>query len=189
MKLESDRIRIREYKESDIGSLHLLLTNKKVMTYMPEIKSNSLDDSYRTLYDAILESKLIHRNKYFFAIEDKAADIYIGEIGYTTLLESIDGKVVNLGYFILPQHWGKGYVTEAVRMIIDYMFETQNIIKICAGCVADNVASIQVMEKAGMVQESHLVKHMVLEGNLHDRYDYRILKDEWLVRVSKSANC
>ncbi|GAU75640.1 GNAT family N-acetyltransferase [Fusibacter sp. 3D3] len=183
MNLESDRIRIREYKESDIGSLHLLLTNKKVMTYMPEIRSNALDDSYKTLYDAIMESKLIHRNKFFFAIEDKDTKAYIGEIGYTILLDAIEGKVVNLGYFILPQFWGKGYVTETVKILIDYMFETQNIIKICAGCVADNIGSIQVMEKAGMVQESHLVKHMMIEGQLHDRYDYRILKEEWLVRV------
>ncbi|MBF4694493.1 GNAT family N-acetyltransferase [Fusibacter ferrireducens] len=186
MKLENERIRIREYRESDFRSLHLLLTNNKVMTYMPEIRSNSLDDSYKTLYDAILESKLIHRQKYFFALEEKATNTYIGEIGYTILLEAIEGNVVNLGYFILPQYWGMGYVTEAVKMIIDYMFETQNIVKICAGCVADNRASIRVMEKAGMVQESHLVKHMILEGNLHDRYDYRITKDEWQVRVSKS---
>ena len=185
MRLESDRIRIREYKESDIGSLHSLLTNNKVMTYMPEIRSNSLDDSYKTLYDAILESKMIHRSKYFFAIEEKETSTYMGEIGYTTLLESVDGNVVNLGYFILPQCWGNGYVTEAVKLIIDYMFETQNIIKICAGCVADNIASVQVMKKAGMVQESHLVKHMMLDGKLHDRYDYRILKEEWMKSVNR----
>ncbi len=61
----------------------------------------------------------------------------------------MDGQAVEVGYALLPQHWGRGYATEALtqamRQLFDRGFET-----VKAAAFEQNPASLRVMEKAGM---------------------------------------
>lgn len=179
VKIETERLIIRDYAGDDIEAFHKLFTNDAVMALMPEIKSSSLDESYKYLYEAIVESRYEDRRKYFFAITLKETGVYIGEIGFSTLIDCDEGKVVNLGYFIFPEYWSQGFVTEAVRATLSYAFQSANVIKVESGCLKANTGSIRVMEKVGMTREAELLKHMYYNGELHDRLDYRMLKEEW----------
>jgi [ribosomal protein S5]-alanine N-acetyltransferase len=179
INIETDRLIIRDHIEEDIESVHNLLSDEKAMHYLPDIKTNTLDESKQNLYEAIKESHLESRTKYFFAIIERTTDKYIGEIGYTVIIDSSEGKVVNLGYFILPMYWGKGFVTETAKAVADYAFNSGNVIKIETGCVKENVGSEWVMKKVGMIKEAELVKHVLLHSKLHDRVEYRLLKEEW----------
>ncbi|MGI9366406.1 MAG: GNAT family N-acetyltransferase [Rhizobiaceae bacterium] len=96
---------------------------------------------------------------------------------------------VEIGWQFDPAHWGKGYATEAARALIDYGFSQCWLNQIFAFAVADNLASIAVMQRAGMkaveggefdhpqVPESHpqLKKHVL----------YDITKDRWLAGASR----
>jgi len=177
--IESDRLIIRDHIEEDLNSMHKLLSNEKAMLYLPDIKTNTLDESKNNLYEAIKESKLENRRKYFFAIILKDTKEYVGEIGYMVTLESTDGKVVNLGYFISPNYWGKGIVTEAAKAVINHAFSQRDIIKIETGCIKENLGSEKVMKKVGMVKEGEFKKHVLLNSELRDRVEYRLLRDEW----------
>ncbi len=179
VRIETQRLIIRDYCGEDIEGFHELFTNDEVMWLMPEIKTSSLDESRKFLYEAIVESKYDDRRKFFFAITLKGTDQFIGEIGFSTLIDCDEGRLVNLGYFIQPECWGKGLVTEAVRAIMAYAFQSLDVIKIESGCLKANVGSIRVMEKVGMIQEAEYVKHMYYNGELHDRLDFRMLKEEW----------
>jgi [ribosomal protein S5]-alanine N-acetyltransferase len=179
INIETNRLIIRDHLEKDLDSLHNLLSHEKAMHYLPDIKTNTLDGSKQNLYEAIKEAHLESRTKYFFAIIEKATDKYIGEIGYTVTINSSYGKVVNLGYFILPMYWGKGFVTEAAKAVIANAFNRGNVIKIETGCVKENIGSERVMKKVGMIKEAELVKHALLHSKLHDRVEYRLLKEEW----------
>ncbi|WP_238881500.1 GNAT family N-acetyltransferase [Clostridium sp. YIM B02551] len=179
IKLETERLIIRDHIEEDINSLHSLISNDEAMYYLPEIRTNTLDKSKENLYEAIKESKMEKRTKFFFGIIIKATNEYIGEIGYTVIIDSAEGKVVNLGYFILPKFWGKGFVTEAAREVINYAFSQEDIIKIETGCVTENVGSEKVMKKLGMIKEGESKQHVLLNSQLLDRVEYRLLKKEW----------
>lgn len=179
VKIETERLVIRDYEPDDIAAFHDLFTNDDVMLLMPEIKTSSLDESKKYLYEAIVESQYENRRKFFFAITLKDTESYIGEIGFSTLIDCAEGKVVNLGYFIFPEYWGKGIVTEAVRATIDYAFSAADVIKVEAGCLKVNAGSVRVMEKVGMTKEAEFIKHMYYNGELHDRLDYRMLKEDW----------
>lgn len=179
VKIETERLVIRDYEPDDIAAFHELFTNDAVMLLMPEIKSSSLDESKKYLYEAIVESHYENRRKFFFAITLKDSGAYIGEIGFSTLIDCAEGRVVNLGYFIFPEYWGQGLVTEAVRATMAYGFRSADVIKIESGCLKANGGSIRVMEKVGMTKEAEFIKHMYYNGELHDRLDYRMLKEEW----------
>lgn len=179
VNLITERLIIRDYQAEDVEAFHELFTNDDVMLMMPEIKTSSLDESKKYLYEAIVESQYENRRKFFFAITLKESGHYIGEIGFSTLIDCDEGRVVNLGYFIMPEYWNKGLVTEAVQAVMAYGFESADVIKFESGCLKANTGSIRVMEKVGMVREAERIKHMYFNDQLHDRLDYRMLKEEW----------
>lgn len=177
--LETERLIIRDYDENDLDEVHKLFTDEDVMYYMPDIKTNSIFESKKTLFQSIMESKIPNRKKYFFAIIMKDTGQYIGEIGFSVLFQCEEGKVVNLGYFIFMDFWGQGIVTEAAKAVINYAFNEIDVIKIESGCHKENAGSEMVMIKLGMIKEADFLKHILFNGKLHTRVDYRLLKEEW----------
>ena len=179
IRLETDRLIIRDHTEDDIVDLHKVLSDSNVMYYLQDLKTNNIEESKSNLRVSINESKSDSREKYFFAITDKKTDEYIGEIGVTKLFNSKFGDKFEMGYFILEKYWGKGIVTESSGALLDYCFNELNAMKIIAGCNKDNVESEKIMKKLGMVKEAEFINHLVLHGKLCDRVEYRMLKEEW----------
>ena len=58
---------------------------------------------------------------------------------------------MNVGYWLGKQHWGHGYMTEALRALVNHVFALSGADAIYSGAFADNRASLRVQEKAGFV--------------------------------------
>lgn len=181
IKLETDRLIIRDNIKTDLNDLYELTSDAQAMRFMKSTKIETIREAKRNLKISIRESKRKDRVKYYFAIIDKSTAEYVGAIGY--VVEAKDGnsgKVVELGYFIKKQFWNKGYVTEAGQAVMRYAFEEDNVEKIEASCLEENRASERIMMKLGLTQEGLLKKHQLHEGRLKNRLLYGIVKDEWL---------
>jgi len=61
-------------------------------------------------------------------------------------------------------HWGKGYGTEAVKLVRDYAFNKLNLHKLTANAYAANKASLRVLEKAGFTVEGTHTNQFLLDG-------------------------
>ena len=107
---------------------------------------------------------------------------YIGEIGFTKIAESVEGYVVDLGYFMSEKYWNKGIMTEAVKALAKYAFTILNVAKIESSCYEENRASEMVMKNVGMIKEGHIRKHSEHNGQLKDRVVYGLLKSEWKMK-------
>ena len=87
---------------------------------------------------------------------------------------------IDLYYGLAPAHWGKGYMTEAVRAAIDAAFTSHpNVNRIQADANPENPASLRVMEKAGMTPEGVLRQYVVMHGVTTDQVMCSILRREW----------
>ena len=76
--------------------------------------------------------------------------IYLGETVIGMLNDcGISGKKIELGYFIAPEHWNRGYASEALGAAVDELF-SMGFETVVAGYFAENPASRRVMEKCGM---------------------------------------
>jgi RimJ/RimL family protein N-acetyltransferase len=75
--------------------------------------------------------------------------------------------------------WGKGYATEAVRLMTRFAFDELNLEKLCGEAIADNVGSIRAMEKAGYAQYGRARKHFYQNGHWSDTWFGEILREEW----------
>ena len=69
------------------------------------------------------------------------------------------------GYALGRAHWGKGYMTEALRYLVDWALAQPEIFRAWAFCDAENPASARVMEKAGMTREG-ILRHWHIAPNI-----------------------
>lgn len=95
----------------------------------------------------------------------------------------IDARIhppeVEIGYGLARVHWGKGYMPEAVRALIDWAFQQPSIYRVCATTDVENIASQRVLEKVGMSREGTLHKYIVhpnISDIPRDSYLYAIVK-------------
>jgi len=179
VKLFTERLIIRDLTIDDLENHHKLISDNNVMRYLQDIKTNSIEKSKENLLMAIDNIKSESRELYFFLIENKFTNEFIGEIGYTVMKNTSYGKLVNLGYFIKEICWNKGYITEAIKHVIEFAFEENNVYRISTGCIKENISSEKVMQKNGLIKEAEYKEYILHEGKLKDRVEYRLLKNEW----------
>jgi RimJ/RimL family protein N-acetyltransferase len=89
------------------------------------------------------------------------------------------GSTVGIGYVIGRAYWGRGYVPEAVRVIVDWALKQASIYRVCADCDVENTASVRVMEKVGMQREGVLRRYIIhpnISDEPRDCYLYAIVK-------------
>ncbi len=179
IRLYTDRLLIRDHTESDLATHHELLSDRKVMRFMQDIQTDSIEESELNLKMAIDQTECSDRKYYFFRIEDKFTNEHIGEIGYTVLDFTPVGKIVEVGYFIRDKYWGMGYTKEAFEEVIRFAFEENDVCRILCGCLKENTASEKVMQKCGMIKEAEFKECQWHDGKLKDRVAYRLLRSEW----------
>lgn len=172
--METERLIIRDQKETDLNDMHRLWSDKGTMYYLDDILSHSIEETTQQLKYGILNS-----DGHYFCICDKATGDFLGNIGYTITDITPFGKIVHMGYLLLPEYHKKGYMPEAVRKVIEFAFTKDDCIRITTGCYKDNVASRKVMEKVGFRKEGERIKAQYHDGVMKDRLDYAINKDEF----------
>jgi ribosomal-protein-alanine N-acetyltransferase len=74
-----------------------------------------------------------------------------------------------IGYVLRRSAWGRGYATEATRLLLRLGFGPLGLHKIAATCDPENLASARVLTKVGMIQEGHLRDHLLIRGTWRDR--------------------
>ena len=110
-----------------------------------------------------------------FIIEKKDGT-KIGMAGYLTVQPY---RVVEIGYWSLPKEKGRGYGTEAVHIMIDYLFLSRNIERVQATTHIENRASQRVLEKVGFTREGTIRRLYFIKGQWKDALLYSILREEW----------
>jgi RimJ/RimL family protein N-acetyltransferase len=85
-------------------------------------------------------------------LRERASGAFVGEVGLQRT--EVEGEpVVEIGWTLLPAHWGRGYATEAARAALAYGFETAGLDEVVSFTLPHNLASRRVMEKLGMTYD------------------------------------
>lgn len=179
MRLETRRLILRDYEESDKTAYFKLKSDSKTMYYLQDIQLFSQEESDTEFANILEDQKSTDRKFYFLHMELKNSHEQIGSVGYTVNANTPVGKLVGAGYFIFPQFWNQGYVTEAFQKVIEYAFLENNVYRISTGCLSENVGSERVMQKCGLIKEAEHVDWEWHDGKMKTRLEYRLLKNEW----------
>jgi len=89
------------------------------------------------------------------------------------------GKQLEIGYSPVPSERGEGYCTEAIQLMVDFLFLSMETRRIRATTDTRKLVSQKVLEKTGFKKEGTLRKCIFIRGELRDAYLYSILREEW----------
>ena len=98
----------------------------------------------------------------------------VGSIG-AFRQQNIHCRTAELGYYLTEEYWGKGVMTEAVRMLCEKVFAETDIIRIFAEPFAYNTGSRRVLEKAGFQFEGIMKCNAVKNGQILDMALYGLV--------------
>lgn len=102
-------------------------------------------------------------------IVHKADRVLIGDIGFKGGPDA--AGAIEIGYSIIPEYRGHGYMTEMAKSLIDWAFQQPEINLVTAECLDDNIGSIKVLEKLGMrrvAHEGNMLKWELRRNNNHE---------------------
>lgn len=100
-------------------------------------------------------------------------------VGEVTAMH-LDWTRPELAYWLLPEHHGEGYMTEAASLFLDYFFETFEKRGVTARTLSTNDASIGLLETLGFTREGRLREHRFVRGEYVDAFLYGLLREEWV---------
>lgn len=180
IQLTTARLLIRDHVQEDLQTHHELVSDGEIMWFLQDIMTHNLEESRENLQQAMDQINHPQRKFVFLRIENRLTKEHIGEIGYTVTDITPLGKLVGVGYFIRKEHWGCGYTSEALRELLRFAFQEDNVYRVSSGCLKENQASERVMQKCGLIKEADFVEYEWHDGKLKDRVEYRLLRREWL---------
>ncbi len=114
-----------------------------------------------------------------FVIIERNAHTLIGDIGIHFLETDSENMQTEIGYTLDKNFRGKGYATEALTVIINYLINHLNKHRIIASIDPVNTDSIKLIERLGFRKEAHFKESSFFHGEWVDDLIYAILAKEW----------
>jgi len=111
---------------------------------------------------------------FLFRIGD---DVLLGGLTLTYVRRGVS-QTCTLGYWMGAPHADRGYMTNAVRAILPFIFETLKLHRVEAACLPHNIASIKLLEKVGFTREGYARSYLCINGRWQDHLLFaRTLED------------
>ena len=148
----------------------------------PEVAEHVLWDAHRSIFDSRSYIRYMQR-KYrmgepaSWGIVNKATGKVIGTIGFMWIQP--ENAAAEVGYSLARACWNQGIMTEALKRVIQYGFESMGLNRIEAQHETTKPASGAVMRKCGMQHEGLLRQRLMNKGRYVDVELYAILRRDW----------
>lgn len=174
--LQGDKIILRPWRKSDADPLWDSIHNEEFN------KLTGTHDSFtREQIDTYVDNQIAaagsqDRGTFIIALPD--TDEAIGEVVINEVDHDNHSGNIRIGMFS-DEHVGKGYGTEAMRLMVGYGFDYLNLHRIELGVYAFNPRAIRAYEKAGFVKEGVRRDALCWNGEYYDSIDMSILRHEW----------
>ena len=176
MKISTARLDLIEITWDDLPDIHHLHSIAEVDEYNTLGLSKDEEDT-REIIRPVIENQTAEVQKlYLWKIVSKESKSFLGVAGMNLSADRF--RLGEIHYSLLPKYWGKGYATEVAKGLIKSGFEDFKLHKVEAGVATDNVPSIRVLEKSGMLREGLRRKILPIRGEWKDNYHYAIVEDD-----------
>ena len=107
-------------------------------------------------------------------------DELVGDCGLC--LRPEDARQATIGFTLARPFQGRGFATEALGAMLDYLFGAAALHRVVADTGALNAPACALLERLGFRREAHLRQSLWFKGRWTDEYLYAILREEWLAR-------
>lgn len=173
--LLSKRIKLRCIEDRDALALFELYSDPEVMRYWSHAPWTTIDQARI----AIDEARLDHATgaSLHCAIEHRTSGVLIGSCALYAFVTQ--DRRASLGYLLSKAHWGQGYLSEAMRVLLDYAFTELNLNRVEAEVNRCNTGSAKALERLGFRHEGVCAKRWIVAGEKYDTESYGLLRKDW----------
>ena len=145
--IETERLRLRRWRESDLKPFAAMSADARVMEYFPNTlsadESNALAERIAKDFD--------EQDFGLWAVEVQSVGHFAGFIGLSVpSFEAHFTPCVEIGWRLAANHWGHGYATEGARAALDFAFQVIQLDEVVSMTSVKNKRSRRVMERLGM---------------------------------------
>lgn len=166
-RIETDRLILRRYNESDIDAMYEIITDNRLSKYIkfPKLtKEEELEYIKQCINDAD-ESKYEK-----WVIERREDGAIVGNIDVNTVVKK--HNYCNVGYTIRYDYWGNGYATEALIAVTEHLLNNRNYYLVECSCNELNVQSSKVMLKAGFKKDGYIANRRLNEDGTYSGVEF-----------------
>lgn len=121
-------------------------------------------------------------DEYCFTIEEKETGGFLGRI---TLRKQEAPGTWDIGYFLHPNAWGKGYMTEAIREVLRFAFEDVGAVAVHSGHATWNEKSGNVLKRSGMRFVGTIECGFIKNGTPVPEHKYSLTREEYAALTQK----
>lgn len=177
--LETDRLRLRPLRETDAARLGEVHADERTKDSKGRYRAANQRDGLsmvRTQLERCARGERVH-----WCIADRATDQLLGQIQLHDL-GGLDPTSAELGYAVHPDSRGRGVLTEALALVVDWAFHPEGLAcrRLVIRTARTNGASRYVAEKAGFTHiASEPAAFPVGESGFDDAVTYHRLNERW----------
>jgi RimJ/RimL family protein N-acetyltransferase len=178
--LVGERVRLRGVRDDDLPTLAQWEMDPGRMV---TLSTRVAPESEAAAKERIAKWSANEKDDLGFAIETlEDPPVLVGNIGLWGARAK--DRCATLGIALGRAHIGRGYGTDAMRVIVGYGFREMGLHRIQLGVAPFNPAGIRAYEKAGFVEEGRLRESVLHDGRWYDEVLMSILDHEWAARRS-----
>ena len=172
IKLESERLILRRFNESDAEELFNGFINQEGFLYYSNKKKRTLEKEINSLKG--ISEKYNNKEYYNWLITLKSNNKIIGSINL-----NVDNfnESLEFNYAIDDRYKNKGYMTESLNLVKDFCLKEVKVNRFFGGCEINNIASKRVMEKCNLKYEGTLRNYLKLRDGYHDLLVYSFINN------------
>ena len=165
-KLETERLILRRYNESDLNAFYEILHDDRLHEYIP-FPDLTLEQELEYIRNCMKDVETDKCEKW--AIVLKENNETLGNISVNTIVKK--HNYCDVGYVIRYDYWGKGYATEALKVVSDYLLDSGYHLVECT-CNELNKQSSRVMEKAGFKKDGTIPNRRLNKDGTYSGVDF-----------------
>lgn len=179
VELESDRLKLRKWKNEDFDLFAKMNADPDVMEYFLNVLDRKESDDLANKIVELMEK----RSWGLWAVEELKTEKFIGFVGlHKPTYDLPFTPCTEIGWRLSRQYWGKGYATEASKIVLDYAFNKLHLDRVYSFTTVTNSRSRAVMERLGMKNTNKNFEHpAVPEGHqFREHVLYKITREIWI---------
>lgn len=173
--LQTARMRLRPFTDTDADALFALHSNAHVLRYWDSAPWT--EPARAQLFLATCRQMEEQGSGARLAMERSSDGTFLGWCGLSRW--NPEYRSASLGYCLEESAWGQGYATEATGALLQWAFDTLDLNRVQAETDTRNLASMRVLEKLGFVPEGTLREDCVVNGEVSDSHVFGLLRREW----------
>jgi len=170
------RVMLREYRQDDFTAIRKWVNDRETTQYLsgifwfPQTETDTNDFLARVMRGS--------PNGAFFVIADIKDQQYIGQLDIFEINWKL--RMGTVGMVIgTDEHRGKGYGTEALKLLVEYAFRVLGLERLQLDVYAENIGAVRCYEKAGFVHEGTRRHAAMVDGRYSDVHMMAVIKEDF----------